>query len=288
MRGLVIFSVLIASAFSLDLNITNPVGCGKRLHELDPSVPDPSKISGGYEAVVGDWGWMVALIYNGGQNCGGSLLNNLWVLTAAHCLVGFSSSLYTINIGHHTNNPREEWSTTRKIKQQIIHERYSRFSYGYDVALIKLDRPVEYSKYIVPACIPEEAENYGGETVLATGWGRVSGSGPVSNKLLEVPLPVLTDTACKAQWPQANPTIEICAGVRGGRVDVCGGDSGGPINWKHQGNRPADRGQYEVIGSTSWGSSNCLDGSVFSRHSFYFDWINTKISQNTLESDGTF
>ena len=57
----------------------NPSNCGRRpLKQL--------KIVGGNQTIVGDWGWQVALYYNGFFSCGGSIINSQWVITAAHCV----------------------------------------------------------------------------------------------------------------------------------------------------------------------------------------------------------
>lgn len=279
MKGLLILVALFAYAQSQQYgtDIVNPEGCGKRLYEIRQQ-PEP-KISGGYESIVGDWGWMVAILLYGRHNCGGSLINNQWILTAAHC-AEYSANFLTINIGHHNNVNREAWSVQRKVVKIIVHEKYSSNRYDNDIALMKLDSPVTYSDYIVPACIPTTASDNGGETGIASGWGRVSGSGPVSPILLEVKLPILDRNRCKSQWSQVNLDLEFCAGVRGGRVDVCGGDSGGPIHLKARNPNLSTRGSWDVIGATSWGSSNCLDGSVFVHIGAFYDWVVAKVKNN--------
>jgi secreted trypsin-like serine protease len=76
---IVIVSILLMSLVECQVN---PEGCGMRLSDF------PNKIVGGYKAKVGDWGWQVGMNYNSRHLCGGALLNDRWVVTAAHCVAG--------------------------------------------------------------------------------------------------------------------------------------------------------------------------------------------------------
>ena len=107
-------------------------GCGVRLN-------DPSKIVGGYQAAVGDWGWQIGMNFYNSHSCGGSLLNSEWVITAAHCLYGYTSpSYYSINIGYNDRLVANSWSTQRKVSKLILHESYSPRTFSNDIALMKL------------------------------------------------------------------------------------------------------------------------------------------------------
>lgn len=80
MKLLLLASILSVVVNCQNSNVVNPEGCGKRLNDF------PSKIVGGSPAQVGDWGWQVGINYNGRHTCGGVLLNEYWIVTAAHCV----------------------------------------------------------------------------------------------------------------------------------------------------------------------------------------------------------
>ena len=94
-------------------------------------------------------------------------------------------------------------------------------------------KPVEFSDYIIPACIPEgeTADKYSGQVSWSTGWGStVDGMFPqFSRNLLEVDLPVLSDEACLYKYPFLHMEKNFCVGENGSGKDTCGGDSGGPL-----------------------------------------------------------
>ena len=96
---------------------------------------------GGTQAVNGDWGWQIILYYDGSFTCGGSLINSLWIVTAAHCVIGRSSepSRFTVGLGVFDRNALNSWSIIKTAVQIIMHEAYSDISYANDIALIKLD-----------------------------------------------------------------------------------------------------------------------------------------------------
>ena len=140
---LICLTLLIACAYAQNAGDTtsiNPANCGQR----PITAQDPFKVVGGVQAVKGDWGWQVAMKYNNGFTCGGSVLNSQWIITAAHCVYGRTNPIYySFDIGIHDRSVPESWAVTRKVTKVIMHPSYSPTYWRNDIALMKLD--VKYS-----------------------------------------------------------------------------------------------------------------------------------------------
>ena len=99
-----------------------------------------TKIVGGTQAAVGNWGWQVAFKIFGSLSCGGSIINQNWIVTAAHCIVyGPTASYYSVDLGYNNRNQADTWSISRKITKVIVHESYSDRTLLNDIALVKMD-----------------------------------------------------------------------------------------------------------------------------------------------------
>ncbi|KAM9299595.1 chymotrypsin-like elastase family member 2A [Gastrophryne carolinensis] len=255
-------------------------GCG--VSKVPPAV---SRVVNGEEVVPHSWPWQVSLQYLWSDGywyhtCGGSLLNNNWVLTAAHCIS--KSYTYRVMLGKHNFSTFEDGQKTISVVKLINHSQWNpnRLSNGYDISLLKLSEPVEYSDTIQPACLPPAGyilpHNY---PCYVTGWGNLQTNGPAPDALQQALLPVVDYATCSQSdwWGRSVATNMVCAGGDG-IVSSCYGDSGGPLNCKNS------NGAFEVNGIVSFGSSlgcNYLKKPpVFTRVSDFNDWISTTIASN--------
>ena len=199
--------------------------------EVDPACPDCK-----YE-------FMVSLQSNswGGHFCGGSLVREDWVITAAHCVQGGVPGLQ-VKVGLHNVNGTTG-SITRYVDDIIVHPQYSSNSLNNDYALLHLSSPVTNFE---PIQLITENQN-DDEPVMATtmGWGATSSGGSSSNLLLEVDVPI--DDSCGNYSNSDITNNMVCAGDSNGREDSCQGDSGGPLIMTNS------DGEYELIGIVSWG-----------------------------------
>jgi secreted trypsin-like serine protease len=236
------------------------------------------KIVGGSVAQVGDWPWSCSMLYNGRHICGGSLYNDQWIITAAHCVSSLVASNYRWECGVHDRTNKESWTKVFNTEQVIRHEAYNSRLIQNDIAIMKIvGSAAPYNDYILPACYPAANAVYAGMNSWATGWGSTFSGGSVTRYQMEVMMPVLTDAACTAKFGGANNMLDartqICAGVSGANKDTCQGDSGGPLVVQD----PSSK-RWELIGLTSWGYG-CGDGGVYTKCSAYRSWVEQKMGR---------
>ncbi|CAH1996776.1 unnamed protein product [Acanthoscelides obtectus] len=135
-----------------------PCTCGEVLQHV--------RIVGGIETLVNEFPWMTALMYNNRFYCGASLINNKYVLTAAHCVNGFSKERITaVFLDHDRSTSTETQTITRKIKTVHRHRSYgSGSNYNNDIAVLQLDEEVSLSGKLQPVCLPPTGKSFSGYT----------------------------------------------------------------------------------------------------------------------------
>lgn len=264
--------LLIAVAF-LSLAAVTP-----RADEIeDPSgivVPDFPNIVGGNIAADGEFPFLVRLYINiGGSSylCGGSLLSDTWVITAAHCLDGAAASGVSIRAG---SNQKSSGGERVDANQLFIHPSYDAATYDHDIALIELATAVTAPKTgtIDRLTTNEGAAMPEGSTVWVAGWGTTAQGGNTSEDLLKVSVSVSYPQSCADNSGYFESEITdnmICAGIPGGGQDACQGDSGGPL-FRYDGN------DLWLAGIVSWGIGCALSSypGVYARVANYDTWIN--------------
>lgn len=149
------------------------------------------RIIGGDETEPGEFPWTISVKLNDQPICGGSLIDRSWVLTAAHCVVGYNPKNLTIRLGAYRIKDLSETQTIDlPVSMFIVHKEYSMpRPFSNDIALIKLNESVELTDYIIPICLPTEDQasatsdtnfsdnNYPSSTVTtANKLNRVSGN----------------------------------------------------------------------------------------------------------------
>lgn len=115
---------------------------------------------------------MVGLYRNGRLYCGGALISNKHVLTAAHCVHSFERKDIKIYLGGH--NISNDFVDTRRVGRVIEHEYFDAVTFDFDIAILELSKPVSFGPKIQPACLPQsQFADYSGKTALIAGWGRL-------------------------------------------------------------------------------------------------------------------
>jgi len=236
------------------------------------------QVIGGYEVTPYSRPYQVALLMNGRQGCGGTLISPDWVLTAAHCLDSASTSSLTVKVGAHSMSAND--GNTHRVSQIISHEYWrgaQSIQSGYDIAVLRLSTPASSS--ITPASLPSVAKANQiaavGTNATVSGWGRTSTwSQGGSDVLRAVELPVMSNSACSSALGTNVGSGVICGDGPSGK-SACNGDSGGPYAIQNG-------GKYWSLGTVSWGK-NCVGATAFTRTTAYLDWIEQKTG---VKADG--
>ncbi|KAF6103254.1 coagulation factor II, thrombin [Phyllostomus discolor] len=257
------------------------------------------RIVQGWDAEMGLAPWQVMLFRKTPQEllCGASLLSDRWVLTAAHCILyppwdkNFTKDDLLVRIGKHSRTRYERGMEKISMLEKIhIHPRYNwRDTLDRDIALLKLRKPITFSNYIHPVCLPDKQTAarllQAGYKGRVTGWGNLkevwTTTAQAQPSVLQVVnLPIVERAVCKASTRIHITDNMFCAGYKpneGKRGDACEGDSGGPFVMKS----PFNNRWYQM-GIVSWGEGCDRDGKYgFYTHVFRLKkWIRKVIEQS--------
>ncbi|CAN7939572.1 unnamed protein product, partial [Ixodes hexagonus] len=200
--------------------------CGKPA--ITPARDANDRIYGGREAIPGSWPWQ-AQVYEGSHICGGVLITDQHVLTAAHCVWGRRPSALTIYLGAHYRSQAQKTDVAVKIEEICVHPAsYETKTPGaiQDIAIIKLKRKVNTTRTIQPVCLPDHGEQLAtGTKLYVTGWGAV-GVRWLASGLKQAMVSAISHRDCRRIRPHIIPQV-FCAGHGSG--SACGGDSGSPV-----------------------------------------------------------
>ncbi|XP_068230736.1 trypsin-3-like isoform X2 [Palaemon carinicauda] len=243
------------------------------------------RVIGGKEVPIPNkYPWLVGIRKKSKRmyECGGTIINNFYVLTAAHCVRQgrkiISPKTLLIGVADHNYNSKEDdiKGVTRQVKidKIITHPKYEDDLPGFDIALIRLKKKLVFDGNIAPACLPTGSKTYNDEKGVALGWGSVDNETyTFSSFAREITLPILSQNCDGIKFSSVKITkFMLCAGGLEGK-DTCAGDSGGPLTVRED-------GRYILVGITSFGFGCAQKGlpAVYTRVSEFREWIikNTK------------
>ncbi|XP_055327372.1 transmembrane protease serine 9-like [Paramacrobiotus metropolitanus] len=265
------------------------------------------KIVGGTVAEKGSWPWQIHLartvsflgLFNTTTfGCGGTIIDQQWIITAAHCVDPKTASLHFIRVGQHDSSIQEPHARNYGVDRVIVHENYVSYVYKNDIALLHLTTPIEYSDYVQPACLADEGHDpLPGTECAATGWGHTDPKPPPifgkeayyaehstkaalgSSLLRQVFVNVVDRSICNGTDYYKGKITDamLCAGSPG--KDACQGDSGGPFVCTSTGNGKSAQ-TYTLVGVTSWGHGCAAERrpGVYTRIGKFKAWIEGKIA----------
>ncbi|XP_023083190.1 cathepsin G [Piliocolobus tephrosceles] len=192
------------------------------------------------------------------SSCGGFLVRDNFVLTAAHC---WGSSI-NVTLGAHNIRRRENTQQHITVRRAIRHPQYNQQTIQNDIMLLQLSRRVRRNQNVRPVALPSTQKRLRpGTQCTVAGWGLVSQTRR-TNTLREVQLRVQRDRQCLRLFRSYDSRRQICVGNPRERKAAFRGDSGGPLlcnNVAH--------------GIVSYGKQSGIPPEVFTRISSFLPWI---------------
>ncbi|XP_045422639.1 coagulation factor X-like isoform X1 [Lemur catta] len=245
----------------LDLN--------KTYSEEDGS--DLVRIVGGRDCKEGECPWQALLVNEENEGfCGGTILSEFYVLTAAHCL--HQAKRFTVRVGDRNTEKEEGGETAHEVEVVVKHNKFVRETYDYDIAVLRLKTPIVFRVNVAPACLPEkdwaESTLMTQKTGIVSGFGRTHEKGRPSSTLKMLEVPYVDRNSCKLSSSFTITQNMFCAGYDAQPEDACQGDSGGPHVTRF-------KDTYFVTGIVSWGEGCARKGKygVYTKVATFLKWI---------------
>ncbi|XP_077998486.1 chymotrypsinogen A-like [Glandiceps talaboti] len=219
------------------------------------SLDKSTRITNGRVAKPHSYPWIASLqvedTFNGEtytyHRCGGVLIAEQWILTAAHCVYGITGIRIYVVLGAHDLTKSEGTEQRIKASQLYFNKDYDNIKILNDLGLIKLQKPAELNRYVKIVTLASK-ENEPGNCV-ASGWGSKTIEGDTSHLLRETTVDVIANKKCQEIWFEEKITGGmLCAGSQ--TKGICAGDSGGPLMCKKN-------KKWSMYGISSWGADEC-------------------------------
>ncbi|XP_068206840.1 trypsin-1 isoform X2 [Palaemon carinicauda] len=257
--------------------LSNNAGCGiQRVSQF------AKRIIGGNEARFGEFPWQAHIRISGYQ-CGGVLINHFFVATAAHCVHKARLNQITVHLGEFDTKDTGEYSEplpkeTFSVLEKRLHPNFKYMLTQpdrYDIAVLRLNRPVHYRENILPICLPGTNDDFGGDVGVVAGWGKTDNSfGKTGTNILrKVMVPIIDNEECLRWHHHKGIDVKLhfemfCAGHSEGKMDACLGDSGGPLVVQKE-------GRWFLAGITSAGFGCAVDHQpgIYHKVSVTSSWI---------------
>ncbi|KAK9694496.1 Trypsin [Popillia japonica] len=213
------------------------------------ALPD-GRIIGGHPVDIEDYPYQVSVQILSCHYCGGAIISDRYILSAAHCYSGWKALLpYTVRAG---SRYRYEGGQVVSVMKISTHPNYNKtaptdsdisilriapsLTFGSGVAPISLaeqNQAFADGTWAAPISLPEQNQAFAdGTWAVVSGWGYVNEDGSILNQLQAVWVPIVDNTRCESLYKVLNQKVTksmVCAGYINGGKDACKGDSGGPL-----------------------------------------------------------
>lgn len=224
-----------------------------------------SAIVDGADTTVSANPWQVAVTSpDGEQFCGGSIVSDRIIVTAAHCVQGTPEGEIAILAG--ATDLTSGNGQTRNVTAVIEHPKYA--SGVGDIAMLVLDRPLDMGGDVAAISLATSADISNADTARITGWGTTSETSEQTPSTLQsTDVPLVSDADCGLI--EEGNADELCAGGTG--TDSCYGDSGGPLTVA------TENGQV-LAGVVSWGEEcGGETAGVYAEVPTFADWVAERV-----------
>ncbi|XP_053674751.1 serine protease nudel [Anopheles nili] len=273
-----------------------PVRCGtSRLHEqhaarisvrtrrnvTEDELVESVRIVGGSQAEPEAYPFIVGIFRDGKFHCGGSIYNEHWIISAAHCCDNFDQHYFEVRSGMLRKRSFAPQVQITRVTHMIIHHAYSSALMANDIALMRVEHPFLYNRWVRPICLPERHRTTddrdwmwgpkAGTICTAVGWGALRERGGAPDALMQVSVPILA--TCKHRADR--DSLQICAAEEDGGHDACQGDSGGPFVCQSKSN-PFEWYLAGVV-SHGEGCARPHEPGVYTRVALFIEWIAQKV-----------
>ncbi|XP_075047130.1 trypsin-like [Mixophyes fleayi] len=242
---------------------------------LGPSVKAYSigRIIGGEECDPHSQPWQAALYYFDRYICGGVLIHESWILSAAHC----KAMNIQIRLGEHNRQVHEDTEQLTYAEKIYCHPEYNNVTNDNDIMLLKLASPAVINDHVILTPLPTELVEDGTNCTIS-GWGSTTSPGETYPDVLQcLDISIVSASDCQQFYPNDPITDNmICAGILEGGKDSCQGDSGGPLVCSST-----------LQGITSWGNPICAEPNkpgIYTKVINYLAWIDDVMKNEPPET----
>ncbi|CAN7986328.1 unnamed protein product, partial [Ixodes hexagonus] len=244
--------------------------CGQP--EIEPQLDDGDRIIGGRSALSGSWPWQAGIYTTKYSHfCGGALISDQYVLTAAHCVWARMATHINVHLGSHQRLSRDRTELLVGVEDVCVFPKFriTGKTVGFeDIAILKLSHPVNITATIQPVCLPSNGEELpSGSELYITGWGvtRADRLKSKSVELKQLLTRAIPTKECYDRDGRQAPPSRFCGPHDKG--SSCYGDSGGPV--VHN-----SKGTWTLHGIVTGGPTICggpEDPLYFAKVSYYME-----------------